>query len=51
MKTIADIKLEAKISDMILEVFGDLIDEPYSDVTGRADALAMQIIAVLKDTA
>ena len=48
MKSDADIRLENKVSDMILDVFGDLVDEPYSDVTGLAIALAQEIIVVVK---
>lgn len=51
MKTKAEILLQAKVSDMILEVFGDLVDEPYSDVTGMAGALAQKIITVVKEAA
>ena len=51
MKIKADILLESQVSDMILDVFGDLVDEPYSDVTGLAGALAQKIIAVVKDAA
>lgn len=49
MKTIEDIKLEMKVSDMILTLVreaidGKLDDTPNGDVQGVCEALAINII-------
>jgi len=56
MKTIEDIRLEAKVSDMILELVrdalaGHLDEEPNGDIQSICEALAMQIIKTVKEAA
>ncbi len=53
MKTREDIRLEFKVSNMILELVdqtmqGDLNDTPHSDIQGICEALAMNIIKTVK---
>lgn len=53
MKTIEDIRLEAKVSGMILDLVrdaqaGDLNEVPNGDVQGICEALAMKIIETVK---
>jgi hypothetical protein len=49
MKTIEDIRLEMKISDMILELIDDgFEDMPRGDIQGVVEALAMRIIQTVK---
>jgi hypothetical protein len=56
MKTIEDLRLEMTVSDMILELVreainGDLNEVPNGDVQGICEALAMNIIRVVKEAA
>jgi hypothetical protein len=53
MKSIDDIKLEMRVSDMILTLVreaidGELDDMPNGDVQGTCEALAINIIKVVK---
>jgi len=54
MKTIQDIRLEMKVSDIILELVRDAIDGkldemPNGDVQGTCEAAAMIIIGMVKE--
>ena len=54
MKNIDDIRLEMKVSDMILTLVreaidGELDDEPNGDVQGICEALAINIINVVRE--
>lgn len=54
MKTIEDIKLEAKVSEMIIAAFNDFADPgadvlAYSDLVDISEALAMNIIRTVKE--
>ena len=51
MKTIDDIKLESRVSDLILDAFDGLVDLPRGDFQGLSGALAIRIIALVKGTA
>ncbi len=56
MKTIEDIRLESKVSDMILNlvreaIAGELDDTPNGDVQGTCEALAINIIEVVREAA
>lgn len=56
MRTIEDIRLESAVSDMILEIVrqaidGDLDEMPNGDVQGACEALAVNIIRVVKEAA
>jgi hypothetical protein len=56
MKTIEDIRLESTVSDMILELVrealaGQLDDVPNGDIQSICEALAMNIIRVVKEAA
>lgn len=55
MRTIEDIRLETKISDMIIELIneardGKLDDVDDGDLDGLVGALAMNIINIVRET-
>jgi hypothetical protein len=51
MKTRDERILEGRVSDLILNTFNGLLDLPRGDFQGISEALAMKIIAVVKEAA
>lgn len=49
MKSIDELRLASRVSDLILDAFDGLVDLPRGDVQGIAGALAMQIIKAVRE--